>query len=224
MAKKVIKPLLVAALPIKTIEDLEKIYLVKDLVDLVELRVDYMDNPLLIPYENLVREKVLITLRDVTEGGAKKHPDEVKLSLLNKLSDLGLLYDVEMAFIEKYSNVNYENKIVSHHVFDSSRINLDKIKDMVKKYMDKSLIVKIATVPFPGYKAFLTSLLELGDNIAVMSMSTNPQERIAFTLLGSKLLYCCVDKPTALGQLKCADVKLILDNINKYASYVITPS
>lgn len=223
MIKKPIKPLLVAALPITSLNDLEKINSAEGLVDLVELRVDYMDNPLIIPYEKLNREKILVTLRDFTEGGVKKHPDETKLFLLKKLSDLGILYDVEIEFVEKHRNVNYEDKIASIHVFDTSNVDWNIIKEKVKKYMDKALIVKIAATPFPGYRAYLASLLELGDNIAVMPMSTNPQERIAFTLLGSKLLYCCLEKPTALGQIKCSDVKLVLDMISKHANYVIKP-
>lgn len=224
LIKKINKPLLVAALPVASIEDLKKIEHVRNHVDLVELRVDYMDNPMLIPYENFTQEKILVTLRDHSEGGVKKHSDEVKLQLLKRLYDLGMLYDVEMMFLEKYSYVNYEDKIVSYHIFDPSNVDLNKIKEMIEKYMNKALIVKIATVPFLGYKSFLASLLELGDNIAVMPMSTNPQERIAFTLLGSKLLYCCIERPTALGQVRCIDVKIILDTINEHASYVIKPA
>lgn len=217
------KPLLIAALPVRSVKDVEKMREVIDLVDLVELRVDYMDDPLALDYERLKNEKVLITLRDVAEGGAKKHPDDVKLQLLKKLNDLGMLYDVEMLFIEKYENkVVYEGKIVSHHIFDASRpIDTEGLRQKAVKYLSEALIVKVVTVPFPGYRTFLTSLLELGDNVAVMPMSNNPQERIAFTLLGSKILFCCIEKPTALGQIRCSDVKTVLDTIAKHTSYIL---
>lgn len=223
ISRKVEKPLLIAALPVRSAKDVERMREVVDIVDLVELRVDYMDDPLALDYEGLRSDKVLITLRDVAEGGAKKHADEVKLKLLNRLDDLGMLYDVEMLFIEKHGNeVNYEGKIVSHHIIDSSHpIDAEGLRGRARKYLDKALIVKVVTVPFPGYKTFLTSLLELGDNVAVMPMSTNPQERIAFTLLGSKILFCCIETPTALGQIRCSDVKAVLDTITKRTSYVL---
>lgn len=226
MPGKPSKPLLIAALPVRSVKDIEKMrYVVDlvDLVDLVELRIDYMDDPLALDYEGLKNEKVLVTLRDAAEGGVKKHPDSVKLKLLKKLNDLGMLYDVEMLFIEKYENkVVYEGKIVSHHIFDTSRpIDTEGLRQKARRYLDKAFIVKVVTVPFPGYRTFLTSLLELGDNVAVMPMSTNPQERIAFTLLGSKILFCCIETPTALGQIRCSDVKTVLDTITKHTSYIL---
>lgn len=222
---KLSKPLLIAALPLSGAVEIEevirKVRAATDsgLVDLVELRVDYMDNPAEFDYGQIKGEKVLVTLRDFSEGGARRHPDNLKLRLLKFLDELGILYDVEMRFIENYGDaVNYEGKVVSYHNFDTTRrITFEELRDKVGRYLDGALIVKIATVPFPGYRSLLMSVLEMGDNIAVMPMSSNPQERIAFTLLGSKILFCYLESPTALGQVRCNDARLILDTINKYA-------
>lgn len=201
------KPLLVASIPVESLQDIRGISRINN-VDLIELRVDYLDNPLAVDYSNLPKNTI-ITLRDIAEGGVKHHNDSAKLKLIDILNSIGLLYDVEISFVKRY-NVEYEGKIVSIHIMTPSGVDLESIKRDVEHYMGKAFAVKVATRPFPGYKAFLAELLELGDNIAVMPIGTNYTERIAFALLGSKLLYCYVDKPTALGQPKCNEVKHIL--------------
>lgn len=203
--------MLVASIPIEVAEDLKKVYEAKG-VDLVELRVDYSDNPLSIDYSLVKGLPVIVTLRDIDEGGLKRHGDEVKLRLLNILNKLGVMYDVEMRFIEKYG-VDYENKIVSIHIMDPREIGRESIKNKVKKFINKAFVVKVATKPFPGYKSFLMELLELGDNVAVMPIGVDPIERIAFALLGSKLLYCYIDKPTALGQPSCSEATKVLNTV-----------
>lgn len=201
------RPLLVASIPIETPQNLLAVHSVSS-ADLIELRVDYLDDPLAIDYLGLPRN-VIITLRDVAEGGARYHSSLVKLKLIDVLNKIGLLYDVELSFVKKY-NVKYEGKIVSVHIMRPSDVDLKAIKKDVELYMDKAFVVKIATKPFPGYRAFLVELLELGGNIAVMPIGTSYFERIAFAFLGSKLLYCYIDKPTAPGQPRCDEVKHIL--------------
>lgn len=206
------KPLIVASIPINSIHDVTKIYSVGD-VDFIELRVDYLDNPMIIDYTLLPRN-IIITLRDINEGGAKYHNDSIKLQLIDILNKLDIMYDVEISFIKKY-NISYINKILSVHIIEPHKINLRNIREDVENYMSKAFAVKIATKPFPGYKTFLVELLELGDNIAVMPMETNSIERLAFALLGSKLLYCYVDKPTAVSQPRCNDVQHLLMLLRK---------
>lgn len=199
---------LVASIPVESVDNIKKMYVIKD-VDFIELRVDYLENPLAIDYESINASNIIVTLRDVEEGGVKKHKDSIKLALLNKLTTLGIMYDIEINFIKKY-NVDYIDKIVSIHILNPDRVDLNLIRKDVEMFVDKAFVVKIATKPFPGYKKFLIELLELGDNIAVMPIGVNPVERIAFALLGSKLLYCFIDKPTASGQPRCNDIKRLL--------------
>ncbi|WP_054845075.1 hypothetical protein [Sulfuracidifex tepidarius] len=62
-----------------------------------------------------------------------------------------------------------------------------------------------------GYKGLLSSLLDIYPKIAVMPMGVNPMERIAFSILGSQLIYSSVDEPTAPGQMKYIEVRHILN-------------
>ncbi|MEM1607931.1 MAG: type I 3-dehydroquinate dehydratase [Ignisphaera sp.] len=204
------RPLVVASIPIKSLEDLETALSISD-ADYVEIRLDYFDNPSSIDYTVFRGRNVIATLREYSEGGAKIFDPELKKRLIRLWRELGILYDVEISFVERHG-IEYEDAIVSIHLFDKPR-SLLEIKNSVKKYVDKAFAVKIATTPFKGYKKFLASLLELGDNIAVMPMSTDPVERIAFALLGSKLVYGYVTEPTAKGQMRYRKILEIIKTL-----------
>jgi 3-dehydroquinate dehydratase-1 len=194
MAKK---PYVVASIPVKSLDDLKIALSVKD-ADFVELRLDYYENPAEINYESLAGKKLIMTLREPSEGGFRDFDAETKKRLLRLWRDLGFVYDVELRFVEMWG-VDYDNAIVSIHIFDDVP-PLSSIVNTITRYLDKAFAVKVAVKPFKGYKAFLASLLELGDNVAVMPMGVEEAERIAFALLGSKLVYGYVTQPTAPGQ------------------------
>ncbi len=202
--------LIVASIPIRRSEDVRKIFSALD-ADLVELRVDYSEDPLSIDYRLLPRDKAIVTLRDFSEGGARPHDPKIKVSLYRMLWDVGIRYDVEMKFLEKYS-IPYENCIVSIHIFKDPP-SLDELRNLVSRYRENAFVVKIAAKPFPGYRSYLMRMLELGDNIAVMPMDVSPAERIGFSLLGSRLIYGYLDEPTALGQMNYRMVREILSTI-----------
>ncbi len=207
--------LIVASIPIRKVEDIAKIFYSLD-ADLIELRVDYMENPLSIDYNILPKGKVVVTLRDFDEGGARFHDPQIKVSLYRNLWDKNIIYDVELAFLEKY-DVPYENCIVSIHIFRNPP-QLDGLCQRIIRYIEKAFAVKIAVKPFPGYRSYLMKLLELGNKIAVMPMDTSPIERIGFSLLGSRLIYGYVDEPTAPGQLHYKKIREILNTISKIAT------
>lgn len=191
------RPYIVASIPIRNDDDIRIALSITD-ADYVELRLDYHENPLRLDYENMKGKRVIMTLRELDEGGYRRFDPTVKKKLIKLWKDLNLLYDVEIKFAEKYG-VECDGAIVSIHIL-SEKPSLDEIIAAVTKYIDKAFAVKVAVRPFKGYKTFLTSLLELGENIAAMPMDVDEVERIAFALLGSKLIYGYVTQPTALGQ------------------------
>jgi 3-dehydroquinate dehydratase-1 len=191
------RPYIVASIPIKSLEDLGLVLGIED-ADFVELRLDYYEKPEEIEYEGLKGKKFIMTLREPEEGGYRKFNPFVKKKLINIWREFGFIYDVEIRFIEKWG-IDYENAIVSIHIFDEVPL-ISSVINTIAKYIDKAFAVKIAVKPFKGYKVFLASLLELGENIAVMPMDVDEVERIAFALLGSKLVYGYVTQPTAPGQ------------------------
>ncbi|ARM76347.1 type I 3-dehydroquinate dehydratase [Acidianus manzaensis] len=191
------RPIIVASLPVYSEKDIHRINQID--ADLVELRLDYSKSlptlSSLLPY----KDKIIVTIRDVNEGGINKIDDNVKVSYINQLSKEGFLYDVEASFLEKY-NVDFYNKIVSMHYFNSIP-DYNIVNTIVTKYENKAYTVKIAVIAKPGYKNFLSNLLFSHENITVLPMGSDPLERIAFGILGSKLVYTYVDNPTAPGQM-----------------------
>lgn len=210
------KPLVVASLPIRSPGDLEKIRMIRD-ADLVELRLDYMDNPLSIEPELLRRfgEKIIVTIRDRSEGGLREVNENLKARYLGRLNELGILYDVEISFVEKH-RIPYEGKILSTH-YISRLPSKEEVMSRISNYVEKAFAIKIAVNNMKGYRELLAYLLESGyDNIAVMPMGTDPLERIALAVMGSKLIYGYVETPTAPGQMHYKEAIEILRCIYRY--------
>jgi 3-dehydroquinate dehydratase len=201
-----LRPLVVASLPVSGKDDLRLVSEIE--ADLVELRLDYMKTLDVTPMElaNL-KEKVIVTIRDPEEGGIHDVDCSAKAEFLRELASLGVLYDVEARFLHKFQ-VPYVGKIVSAHYF--TRLpSREEVDNMFRRYRE-ALSVKVAVSPIPGYRELL-AYLSLKDNATIMPMVDNPLERVAFTLLGSKMVYGYVKEPTAKGQLHYSTLVRILD-------------
>ncbi|MFZ8822699.1 MAG: type I 3-dehydroquinate dehydratase [Desulfurococcales archaeon] len=208
------RPLIVASLPIRTTADLDLINDVKE-ADFIELRLDYMENPASLDLEKLIkyRSKIIVTIREVSEGGVRAVDALWKSMYLKKLYDLGIMYDVEASYLQRYQ-VPYEGMIVSVHYINSLP-SREEIIETITRYADKVYSVKIAVKAFKGYRTLLSSLLDIGyENLTFMPIATDPIERLAFSLLGSKLIYGYVSEPTAPGQLHYRDLIRIFNCIS----------
>ncbi|MEM1873666.1 MAG: type I 3-dehydroquinate dehydratase [Acidilobaceae archaeon] len=212
------RPLIVASLPVRSLSDIEKARRVVG-PDLVELRLDYAESLAEIPVERVATldRSVIVTIREQSEGGVKPVESRAKARYLLRLHELGVLYDVEASFIESNS-VPYEGKIVSAHYL--RRLPTEsELQSLIERYADRAFCVKIAIQPAPGYRRLLSSALDLGyDNVAVMPLSSDPRERLAFALLGSMLVYTYIEEPTAPGQLRYDDFLKIWRNIEETLS------
>ncbi len=200
------KPLVVASLPVREPKDIEKIDLASD-ADLVEARLDYMENPLSIEPEAFARYRgrVVVTIRDRSEGGLRNIDEHLKAEYLYRLYGLGILYDVEISFVEKHK-IPYSGKILSIH-YISRLPTRDEVVLRINNYAREAMVIKIAVNSLKGYKELLASLLEAGyENIAVMPMGPDPLERIALAIMGSRLIYGYVETPTAPGQMHYKEI------------------
>lgn len=198
--------LVVASLPIRKEEDIQKIPNFYD-ADLIELRLDYLGK--LIPIEKLekYKEKIIVTIRDPDEGGVNFIDPKEKAEYLAKLNEKGFLYDVEAKFAKMY-DVPTRNKIVSIHYFDRVP-SFEEVYEIIKDFLESSWLIKVAVIGKPGYKSLLSKILEL-EKVAVMPMGVDPLERIAFSILGSKLIYGHTGEETAKGQMHYKNIKQIL--------------
>ncbi|BBG24254.1 type I 3-dehydroquinate dehydratase [Sulfuracidifex tepidarius] len=202
----------VASLPIKGKQDLSK---VKDISsDMMELRLDYVEDPSFIleelDYLRSFRDRVIFTIRSIQEGGVKHVNEEVKAKIYEHLHDLNFIVDVEAEFASRHKTHVDENTIVSCHYFN----RIPDVKEIIQKFSPfepSNPLFKVAVIGKQGYKGLLSSLLDIYPKIAVMPMGVNPMERIAFSILGSQLIYSSVDEPTAPGQMKYIEVRHILN-------------
>jgi len=195
---KINRPLIVASLAVTSKEKLRKIHSINS--DLIELRLDYLENPFDVPLHWIkdLRNKVIVTVRNKEEGGINEIDEDKKRDFLKKLYRLGIRYDVEAKFLEKH-DIQYENQIVSAH-FLSRLPSKKELREIISKYYRNAFAVKLAIKAKGNYRELLIYALNF-KNIAVMPIDGDPIERIAFALLGSKLVYGFVSIPTAEGQL-----------------------
>lgn len=178
--------------------------------DLVELRLDYPKKPEDFDLSLIedIKDRVIVTVRDLSEGGIKEVDEDWKASLYKKLHDMGVLYDVEARFLKKRKDIPFEGKIVSAHFFD--RVPSIKEVEEIFKSFEEAWIKKLAVTTRKGYKELLAHFARKG--FAIMPMGLDPIERIAFAILGSELIYASLDKglETVPGQMSYKKVKEIL--------------
>jgi 3-dehydroquinate dehydratase-1 len=208
-------PKIVAVLPIRNLNDLDKIENYLD-ADFIELRLDYLNSikELNLNYIMKYKDKLILTIRDVTEGGKNRIDDIEKMNFINKAIERGFLCDIEAKFIERYK-VTYRDMIVSAHYLEELP-TMEQIVSLIDNYAKFAKYIKIAVINKKGYRELLSKALELSDNIVVMPLNSNPLERIAFSILGSKLIYGFIEEPVAKGQLHYKKIREILEILFKF--------
>ncbi|BDC19720.1 type I 3-dehydroquinate dehydratase [Acidianus sp. HS-5] len=195
------RPLIVASLPIYKEDDLLKARKIKE-ADMIELRLDYSLR--LITIDSIksilgdLKDKLILTIRDVSEGGMNKIDDNEKAKYLEEANKEGFIYDIEASFLDRFS-IPFKDEIVSVHYFNELP-SYEEVERIIEKYLPTARFVKVAVMGKGEYKELLSRFLKF-DKIIVLPMGVDPLERIAFGILGSKLIYTFVEKQTAPGQM-----------------------
>jgi len=188
------KPLIVLSIPYNNVSQY-----IDFGADYIEVRLDYKKNLSINDIDEFLKykEKIILTIRDLNEGGVFPVKDDVKLNIYKKIYDYGIKYDVELRFLEKYK-VPYDDEIVSSHYLNF----LPSINELIEKYkkFDNLFTAKVAIKNINGYKSILTKFLEIINNPTVIPIGAPWYERISFSLLGSKLLYVYDKVQTGGGQ------------------------
>jgi 3-dehydroquinate dehydratase len=201
------KPLIVLSIPYGDVSEY-----INSEADYIEVRLDYKKNLTIYDIDEFLKykEKVILTIRDSSEGGIFPIRDDAKLNIYKKIFDYGIKYDVEMRFLEKYK-IPYEGEIVSSHYLNS----LPGINELIEKYkkLDNLFTAKVAIKNINGYKSILAKFLEIINNPTVIPIGAPWYERISYSLLGSKLLYVYDKVQTGEGQPKLSIAAKILKEI-----------
>ncbi len=111
--------------------------------DIVELRLDLIDDPVLEELLSGDRPPVIVTARPEREGGRFTGPEDERIDLLEKAMALGADYvDVEWDSVEKLERCGSAKIIVSRHDFEKTPSDLNSLfADMC----GKADIVKLVT-------------------------------------------------------------------------------
>ncbi|MEM0157197.1 MAG: type I 3-dehydroquinate dehydratase [Thermoplasmataceae archaeon] len=204
------RPILVGSIPVWSLDTLEKkIIHAAGHCDLVELRLDYLKelSNKIIEMLKPFAEKCILTVRSVDEGGINQFPEDLRAAFLSEAAEKGFMIDAELATC---TLTGIRPFIASMHFFRKIP-DEPALSDLVRKASESGKHVKIAYMPFPGARSSMVNLLEKNKNLSVMEMGGNPESRIAFSLLGSELIYCHLGDPTASGQMECSRAVKIVD-------------
>lgn len=205
---------------------LENLNKIEKVCDLVELRVDYIENLKLEDVDVILSEikmESIFTCRKKDEGGKFTGSEKSRLQILeNALNKNFDHVDIELSSIDQINLLgkNEQTKIIcSYHDFNktSSYENLEDIANqMRRKNID---ILKITTMSSgeEDNKKLLKLLLNKGKNeemIALGMGSEGKVTRILSPLLGGYLTYANIgDNKTASGQINMGELKNIYSKL-----------
>lgn len=207
---------LVAALPVRAVELLpERIRSVG--ADLVELRLDYLDDLGQVDMGSLAeqRDRLILTVRSVEEGGINQHPRETKAAFLRRASGMGFTVDIEGSFVNDMK-LDLPGAIVSRHYTDRDP-SMEELCSFVDDFTSRAGLVKIVLRASHDSRMKLLRLLDRYRNrpLAVMELDGEPMTRILFSLMGSCLVYCHEGEKTSPGQLPCSEAREIMAEIKR---------
>lgn len=196
---------------------------VQALSDLVELRVDYIENLKLKDLEILkekVYKKAIFTFRKAREGGKSKIADKERVSFINKAIKLGFDYvDIEFSTLSDYffkfegptkiiaSYQNYDRTIQFPTLcslidqIDLANVDIIKIATKVNEEEDNKTLLRLL-VDRPTKK-----------NLIVVGMGKKGiLTRIVSPLIGGYLTYASTSfSHSAPGQINIAELRQIYD-------------
>lgn len=175
------------------------------LADIVELRIDYIENPDL---ESLLKSKtgpIIVTNRPVNQGGMFKGSESDRIDLLKKAISLKADYvDIEHDCADKITETDDTQLIVSCHDFEGTPENiLDIHRNLIKSGGNIAKLVTFAKDINDNFKIF--KLLRETDfpTIAFCMGELGLISRILSPVFGGMLTFAALDegKESAPGQL-----------------------
>ncbi len=204
--------------------------------DVVELRLDYLGASEL--KEDVVDHIVgsveglkIVTIREVDEGGVNEIPLERKVEILERLSGRDDVFvDVELSFLRRsgLSLRGFSGVILSHHYISAApRLHellseLSEAREIGADVYKVAFTCRDATDVLSPLSLLVMSSALKRPHLAVLPMGTRcgrgdvSAYRLAFLLMGSRILYCSVEEKTAQGQMdlkRCVEFKRVVEGL-----------
>jgi 3-dehydroquinate dehydratase type I len=169
--------------------------------DLVELRIDYLENPSIEKLTRLVLDlsnRIIITVRPQWEGGEFRGEEELRIKLLKELLRLKPAYiDLELKTVkDSMLRFNKEStRIISWHRFDNTP-SLDELSLITLEMLKVGDIAKIVT-KVNGFEENLRILrlykIYPPEKLIAFGLGEKGLlSRILSILMGSPIIYTCL--------------------------------
>jgi len=220
MKNNIFKPQTVLALDDSFSFNKLKNIISKSGIDILELRVDNFSS-INLSYLHSIFKKykslqvpILLTIRSHKEGSNNKIDAKTRFNLFKELISYASYIDIELSsnsFIDKLISLAKSNNkkiIISYHNFKRtpSITQLEKIISKAKQ--KKADLIKLALMAenLADVKKLAKLTLNHNNLIAISMGEYGKISRIFFPILGSKLIYTFIGKPTAPGQFSLKDI------------------
>lgn len=187
--------------------------------DLLELRIDYMDNPSLVDIKGIIMEinfPLIATNRRKEEGGFFKGSESERTKILLEAAGYADIVDIELSTDEEYLKKILDtanSTIISYHDFNKTP-SADKLMKIVKKERELGDIAKFAVMPQKMSDTLIVlDVLSMVDNTVGISMGKlGSYTRVIAPLFGSPITFASIKNVSAPGQL---DIQTTNDILSK---------
>ena len=187
--------------------------------DLLELRIDFMDDPSLVDLKSIIMEinfPLIATNRKNDEGGFFKGSESKRTKILLEAAKYADIVDIELSTDDEYLKKILDtanSTIISYHDFKKTP-TADKLLEIVKKEKELGDIAKFAVMPQKMSDTLIVlDVLSMVDNTVGISMGKlGSYTRVIAPLFGSPITFASIKNASAPGQL---DIQTTNDILSK---------
>lgn len=191
--------------------------------DVIELRIDAMEDPLSEDVKGIIREiehPVIATNRMKAEGGFFKGTEEERVKILIESAKYAEFVDIELQTDDKYlPKIIKASKstIISYHDFKGTPPCSELLK-VVKKELEIGDVAKFAVMPrsIKDTLVVLEVLSKVENTIGISMGDIGRYTRVVAPLFGSPITFASLDKESAPGQMDIKNTKHILNEIGDW--------
>lgn len=188
--------------------------------DILELRIDALENPTANNIEKLVMEinfPLIVTNRTPKEGGLFKGGEEKRIEILVSASSGAEYVDIELQTDEVYLSRLLEldtKTIISFHDFEKTPPQ-NELLDIVKKEKELGDIAKFAVMPqkMEDTITVLNILNQEKNTVGISMGEMGKYTRLVAPLFGSPFTFASAGSSSAPGQLDIQSTRFILDKL-----------
>lgn len=188
--------------------------------DLLELRIDALDNPTPDMVKEILGElelPVIATNRVESEGGFFKGSEEERIELLLAASSQAQYLDIELKTKEELRQrvvKSASKSIISFHDFNKTP-SIVSLRKIVEEELSIGDIAKFAVMPhnMEDTLRVLKIIQEYPSTLGLAMGSYGKYTRVVGPLFGSPFTFASGNKSTAPGQMDISTTRMIIDEL-----------